>query len=291
MPIKTLAPWFGGKRRLAPLIVELLGPHDSYFEPFCGGVSVLMVKPRAKLEIINDLHGDIVNLARVVAHPVHGPKFYRWVRRLILSDAELRRADELLSLPAPVAADITTDPGRARAFFVACWMGRNGEVGLRGSNRESTLCVRWTHNGGDPSVRWRNAVSSIPAWRKRLARVTVLNRDGFGVLGKVPDEEGVAVYCDPPYLVKSDEYAHDFENNGGEGLMPDDHRCLAEAVGRFRRARVVVSYYAHPRLDELYPRDRWRRVEVEVNKSQGNASRKVSKAVEVLLVNDGEVRP
>lgn len=32
MKIKAIAPWFGGKRNLAPQIVRLLGRHRAYWE-------------------------------------------------------------------------------------------------------------------------------------------------------------------------------------------------------------------------------------------------------------------
>ncbi|KKK94504.1 hypothetical protein LCGC14_2682220 [marine sediment metagenome] len=43
--IKAIAPWFGGKRNLAPKIVDALGDHRVYWEPFCGSMAVLMAKP------------------------------------------------------------------------------------------------------------------------------------------------------------------------------------------------------------------------------------------------------
>lgn len=66
MEIKGLAPWFGSKRMLAPTIVAQLGLHQAYWEPFAGSMSVLLAKPAATMENVNDLHGDLVNLARVV---------------------------------------------------------------------------------------------------------------------------------------------------------------------------------------------------------------------------------
>ena len=39
MKIRALAPWFGGKRTLAPAIVQQLGKHTQYFEPFCGSMA------------------------------------------------------------------------------------------------------------------------------------------------------------------------------------------------------------------------------------------------------------
>ena len=42
MKVTALAPWFGGKRTLAPKVIELLGEHRTYVEPFCGSMAVLL---------------------------------------------------------------------------------------------------------------------------------------------------------------------------------------------------------------------------------------------------------
>ena len=65
MQLKALAPWFGSKRGLAPTIVEQLGPHKYYIEPFCGSLAVLLAKDPTSHELACDLHGDLVNLGRV----------------------------------------------------------------------------------------------------------------------------------------------------------------------------------------------------------------------------------
>jgi DNA adenine methylase len=281
MKIGALAPWFGGKRTLAPKIVRELGEHRAYWEPFCGGVSVLMAKPVARMETVNDLHGDVTNLARIVAHPTHGPAFYRRVRRLVVSDDSLAQADDLVRAGDWHSEALSLD--RAIAFFVTCWMGRNGECGLAKAERGRYLAVRWTPSGGDSCTRWNSAVDSIPAWRRRLRDVMVLTRDGFDVLEKIRDEEGTAIYLDPPYLVKSDQYMYDFD----EGFMgADDHSRLADLVTkRFQKARVVISYYDHPRLRELYPS--WNIVACPMNKNMSSVSSpsKPKVANEILLIN------
>jgi hypothetical protein len=62
LKIKSIAPWFGGKRTMADEIVTQLGPHASYWEPFCGSMAVLLAKPESQHEHVNDLHGDLINL-------------------------------------------------------------------------------------------------------------------------------------------------------------------------------------------------------------------------------------
>jgi DNA adenine methylase len=289
--ITALAPWFGSKRTLAPKIVEALGPHTSYFEPFAGGVSVIFAKPPSRCETLNDLHGDIINLARVVRCPVLGQELYRRARLTPCADDEFQEARRIVvgSACEPKEHDSTIKGGvadidRAEMYLRYVWLGRNGEAGLDPREKESNLCVRWGDNGGSPAVRWLGVVRSIAVWRRRLARVTILRRDGFKLLAEdIRDEPGVAIYCDPPYLAKSDRYQHDFEDS----MFVNHHRQLAEILERFRHARVVVSYYKHPDLPHLYRKTAWEWREFEVNKNlsnQGNGQMKpAGKAVEVLL--------
>ena len=76
MKIKSLVPWFGGKRRLAPRIVEMFGQHKAYWEPFCGSMAVLMLKSPCEMETVNDLHGDLINLAKVIQDKELGFQLY-----------------------------------------------------------------------------------------------------------------------------------------------------------------------------------------------------------------------
>jgi DNA adenine methylase len=92
------------------------------------------------------------------------------------------------------------------------------------------------------------------------------------------DEKGVAIYIDPPYLVKGAKYIHDFK--------PEDHQRLASALQRFKKARVVVSYYDDLRLDNMYPG--WSQHKINVSKAMSNAGsrgKKNIRAIEVLLTN------
>jgi len=270
--ITALAPWFGAKRTLAPVIVTEFGPHRTYWEPFCGSMAVLLAKPRCAMETVNDLHGDLVNLARVIQHPLQGPELYRRLRRVLLCEELFQEAAETIKRDLP---KLPVD--RAFDYFVSAWFGRNGVAGTSGYN--ANFCVRYTNRGGHAATRWRGAVASIPAWRRRLANVTILSRCGIEICERIADESGTVIYADPPYLAKGAKYEHDFTTA--------DHERLAAALRRFRLARVVVSYYEHPQLLSLYPG--WTKREVYTTKSlvsQGRRDRNNKvQAPEVLLIN------
>ena len=138
-----------------------------------------------------------------------------------------------------------------------------------------------------------NAVESLPWWHNRLRRVVILRRDLFDVLPKIEDAEGTVIYSDPPYLHDTrgngggSRYEHDFDeaSNPLFGRV-DDHARLAQELRRFKRARVVVSYYAHPRLAELYPGWTHRAVAGRKNLSlQNKRGASVEEAPEILIIN------
>lgn len=278
MKIKAIAPWFGGKRTLAPRIVEELGKHTAYWEPFCGSMAVLFAKEPSTFETVNDLHGELVNLACVLANRQSAEELYSRLSRTLLHEELFQTAAERWrergNQPAPELPDV----GRAEEFMLCSWAGRNGVAGT--SSYNAGFCVRYTKNGGHAAKRWASAVDSIPDWHERLRHVTILNRDGFSLLERIEDAPGVAIYCDPPYLSKGAKYVHDF--------LPGDHQRLADLLKRFRKTRVVVSYYDDPRLKDLYPDWSIRRLKATkamVNqgmRDQGGAT----EAPEVLLINE-----
>lgn len=273
--IGSLAPWFGGKRTMAPEIVREIGPHGAYWEPFCGSMAVLMAKPSAPFEVVNDLHGDLINLARVVQDARLGPALYRRLRRVPFSEAFFRESRAALAGadgpgPAP-------DLERAFHYFVLSWQGMNGVSGT--PMHHLHFARRFSSKGGAPGIRWSSAVRSIPAWRRRLERVMILSADAFELLGKIEDREGTAIYCDPPYVAKGANYLHDF--------AAADHGRLAGALARFRLTRVVVSYYEHPDLAGLYPG--WNVRRVEMTKALVSSGMRdetgATKAPEILIIN------
>ena len=62
-------PYFGGKRRAAPLIWDMIGDPGGYVEPFAGSAAVLLARPQftgRRVETINDADGWLVNAWRSI---------------------------------------------------------------------------------------------------------------------------------------------------------------------------------------------------------------------------------
>jgi len=293
MIIAAVAPWFGGKRTLGPTIAAELGRLRAYWEPFCGSLAVLFaIDPPVVMETVNDLHGDLINLVRVLASD-RCEQLWSRTRRTVMADelfAEAKAFCDERDGPADCVAESVADVAdehveRAYWFLVYSWQGRNGVSGTRRANRQ--VARRFTAGGGAGGRRWASMAESLPAWHERLGKVHVSRIDGIDVCRRVADRPGNGIYADPPYIRSSrskkgtTQYVHDFTD--------DQHAELAEALGRFRAARVVVSYYDHPDLERLYPPDRWMRLRPNVTKGIVNAGRRdgggAVKAPEVLLIN------
>lgn len=278
MPITAIAQWYGGKRTLAPRIIAELGKHRAYWEPFCGGISVILSKAPCSMETVNDLHGDLINLARVVADSRLGPQLFRRLRRTLFCEQALIDAREYLRIRPEARPGSNAYLEQAYAYFIRGWMGRGG---CQGTSTDATRSfpLRFTANGGSAAKRFASAVDSIPAWSRRMRNVTILNRDGFELLDNIDDAPSTVIYLDPPYFVKGAKYAFDFQQA--------DHERLQTVIRRFKKARVVVSYYDHPNIRDLY--EGWTFVDCTMTKalvSQGARDKdNITKAPEVLIIN------
>src|SRR6266511_6412524 len=93
--------YIGGKRRIAKSLVALIPEHVTYVEPFAGGAQVFFHKPRAKVEVLNDLDEEIVNFLRVCQrHPQELSRVLRW------QPASRRLFHRYVQQPAHLLTDI-----------------------------------------------------------------------------------------------------------------------------------------------------------------------------------------
>lgn len=243
-------PYYGGKQLLADRIVSLLPEHDCYVEPYAGSLSVLLAKPRVKLETVNDIDGGLVNFWRVLRERTDDLEAYCG----LTPHARAEHQEAMAAMNAP--AD---DPlERARQTWVLLTQARSGKQGKTGwryfSNPRGTSYSMPQYL--DAYVRrFGPAVA-------RLHGVSLECRPALDVIGNYGQHANALLYVDPPYVLstrKGTGYRHE--------MTDADHRELADAL-RKAKATVVLSGYASPLYDlELYPD--WYRTEMAAGTGNG----------------------
>ena len=173
--------WPGGKGRLLKHLLPLITPHVCYCEPFAGGLAVLLAKPRANVEIINDRHGDLV-------------RFYRCVRfhcDALLTEIEfsLNSREEFMSFRA--------QPGLTDIQRAARWYYRN-RLCFGGADIDTfgTSAV----SSSDSRARRMGAIRELSV---RLDRAIIEDLDWEACVRRY-DRPGTLFFLDPPYTGCSD---------------------------------------------------------------------------------------
>lgn len=194
---RPVLKYFGGKWALAPWIIEHFPEHRIYVEPFGGGASVLLRKPKAYSEVYNDLDGEIVNVFRVIQS-----RFDDLAHRLRNTPFSREEYD--------LAWEATTDDlERARRTLVRSHMGM-GDATTGAS--KTGFRARSEHSGTSKSDNWRSWLDSIDAFRDRLMGVVIENRDAKEVMSQ-QDGDATLHFVDPPYLKETrasfDNYRHE----------------------------------------------------------------------------------
>ncbi|MEW5972238.1 MAG: DNA adenine methylase [Pseudomonadota bacterium] len=209
---KPIIPWIGGKRRLAKAILPLFPEHTCYVEPFCGAAALYFMKPPAKVEVINDINGELVNLYRVVRH--HPEEFVRQFKWALTS----RQIYKWLQI---TPEETLTDIQRAARFYYLQKMAFGGKVDGQTFGTSTT---------SGPKLNLLRLEEDLSAAHLRLSRTYIENLDWAECIKKY-DREHTLFYCDPPYW-DTEGYGVDFDLVQYERMAE-----LAKDI----RGRMVIS--------------------------------------------------
>lgn len=219
--IRAPFPWFGGKgsAKIKAAILAALPPHTHYVEPFGGGASILIAKPRCKVETYNDVNRGLVNFFRVLADPDYFGKFM--ARAVLLPRSRELYEEFLRTWPAihdPVEQAI-------RWYYIA----RQSFGGIFGNS--------WGTGIQTTQVDcWRNSFDNLPKVHERIQQVEIECADWRDILRRYSGP-GYLAYCDPPYVSgvrKAGGYEHE--------LRDEDHVDLIDTLLRYDGAVVLSGY-------------------------------------------------
>lgn len=257
--------YYGGKTTLAARIAWLLPQHRHYVEPFAGSLAVLLAKPPALFETVNDVDGRLMTFWRVLRE--RPDDLTRVCALTPHSRVEHQLAYDL---------DGLDELEVARRVWVSLTQGRGGSLRRTG----------WRHFQ-DPGSRGPTSmpdylasyVERMRGAAGRLADVSLECRDALDVIGDYGRHAEVCIYADPPYLGST----RSSRQYGVEMSSDAEHRALADVL-RGCEASVVLSGYHSPLYDELY--DGWHVVEFAAFTGQGNHGENANdRRVEVLWSN------
>lgn len=231
--------YFGGKWQLAPWIIEHFPAHKCYVEAYGGAASVFMQKRSSKVEVYNDLDGDVVNVFRILRDPQQWPELRRRMRCLPYARLEF----EATLAPA------TDDIDRALKTLSRSRMG----YGVNAIKDLTTSMRVRRDEKSTPAHEWSALWKDVENWAARFAGVTIECDEATAVLERY-DHRQALHYVDPPYVQatrgKRNRYA--FE------MSDEQHRALAEVLHRLE-GMVVLSGYDCPLYRELFAG--WRRID------------------------------
>ena len=170
----------GGKSRLAKIIIDCFPSHTCYVEAFAGGAQVFFHKQPSKVEVLNDLDGELVNFYRVCQS--HADELVRCLRYHLTA----RRWYDLLIQTDP---STLTDIQRAVRYFYI----RKTSFGGRVLKPTFGYCLT-----GQPRFRPARIPDIIAAAHQRLQNVQVESLPYQQIIKRY-DSGQTLFYFDPPY--------------------------------------------------------------------------------------------
>jgi len=173
----------GAKNRIANWITSYFPEHTVYLEPFCGSASVLLEKKPSRLETINDIDGNVVNLFKVL----RDHKACEELCRIIDLTPWSREEYEFCKKNTP---DLDCEE-KARRFLVRSWQG------ISGAQRYATGFKHSVATQGPVVTKsWSNLPDTLYSACTRLKDVQIECGNGIHLLEKF-DVRGALIYTVP----------------------------------------------------------------------------------------------
>lgn len=217
--------YIGGKHRLAKRIIEIFPKHTTYVEAFAGGAQVFFHKEPSRVEVLNDLDGEIVNFFRVCQ--AHHEELIRYCEFLLVS----RRWFELLKATDPATL---TDVQRAARYL---YLLKNSFASL-----VRHPSYHW-HVVQPPGFNPAKLPTLLENTHKRLERVQIECLPYEEVLRRY-DRPATLFYLDPPYFGRK-LYHYNLEK--------EDFAKLAERLQSLR-GKFILSLNDVPEVRTLFHR-------------------------------------
>jgi len=217
-------------------LLGMIPEHRLYCEPFFGGGALFFAKPKAEVEVINDVNGEVVNFFKVLKTKFSA--LQREIQATLHSRELYREALEVYNDPGSY-----TDVKRAWALWTATNQGFAGMIGSWGFGKT---------NSKEKAVAAKRE-AFIEAYEERLRTVQVENNDALKVIDRC-NEKDAFIYCDPPYI--GSDQGHYC------GYTEEQYEKLLQALSKVK-AKFLLSSYPSKILSKYVRRYGWKTKKVE----------------------------
>ena len=258
--MKPALTYYGGKQKLAPVIVPLIPEHVLYNEPFCGGAAILFAKEPSQIEVLNDTNKELINFYKVVKQDY--VSLEKHIRITLHSRNQHMDAKVIYNAP-----HLFSELQRAWAVWV-----------LASQSFASIIDGSWgydkTRNTTTKKIINKGALFTED-YAIRLQNVQLECADALYII-RSRDSKDSFHYCDPPY----------FNSDCGHygGYTEDDMKRLLDTLAEIE-GKFLLSSYPSELLSKYIKRYGWhvktQESRVSVNKGSGRGKTKI----EVMTAN------
>lgn len=241
----------GGKSKLRKTIIGMMPEHTCYVEPFFGAGWVYFGKEPSKVEIINDIDKELMNLFKMIKY--HAPEIERQL------EFEFSGRD-IFEEYKNCSVEYLTEIQRAiRYLYLASqsFAGKGGAYGYGTTTRPS------------PQIFYKNVLTKL---KERLRNTYVENLSFEKIIEKY-DRPYTFFFCDPPYYKTAG-----YENKFGE----KEHLLLRDLLKNMQ-GKFLLTINDHPEVREWYKDFNLKEVKVNYSVSREQKARK--KYNELIITN------
>lgn len=241
----------GGKSRLRKKVIEMIPEHTCYVELFFGAGWVYFGKESSKVEVINDIDKELINLFKMIKY--HAPEIERMLKyefsgRDIFQEHRNYKLEPLTEIQRSV---------RFLYLISQSFAGKGDHYGY-GTNTKLS-----------PQIFNTNTLQTL----KDRLRNTYVENLSFEIVIDKYDREHTFIFCDPPY----------FETAGYGVEFGEKEQLILRDKLKNLKGKFLLTINDHPSIREWYKDFNIMETEVGYSVSKSNAARKKYK--ELIITN------
>jgi DNA adenine methylase len=231
--MKTPITYYGGKQGMLKHIRPLIPVHELYCEPFAGGAAVFFDKEPEKVNVINDLNGELINFYKTVVSNLEE------LRVEVSSSLHCRNQHQhawyIYNNP-----DYFTNVQRAWAVFILSKLGFAGQL-------SSSFGFDKSEGRHPRKIRFAKEIFTDDL-KSLLERTTIECDDAFVVIKRY-DCEQVFHFIDPPYV--GSHMGH-YSGMFNEQSLVDLLELCSQLKGKF-----MLTMYPNQTIEDYIGRNGW----------------------------------